>query len=147
MSARAFSRGGLMEIYWMHAAIGAMIVLGVYNVVIKKFVTSEDWRVLLPLVGVVGLLLAVYFAMSYREVKFTGMSIPYALALGTLFAISTVLTYVALKDGPISVVITILSISVVFAVLTGVLLFGEQITLARGAGIALGLASIYLLAN
>ncbi len=136
-----------MEIYWLHGAIGGMIVLGVYNVIVKKFLTSEDWRVLLPLIAVVALALTVYFVMSYKEVKFTGVSLPYALVLGALFAVSAVFTYTAIRDGPLSVVIPIISMSTAVTVVVGILFLGEHLSLARGAGIVLGLVSIYLLAS
>ncbi|MEW6328983.1 MAG: EamA family transporter [Candidatus Micrarchaeota archaeon] len=136
-----------MEIYWLHAALGAMVVLGVYNVVVKRFLTSEDWRVLLPLITIVALALTVYFVMNYKEVRFTGVSWPYALALGVVFGAAIVLSFIAIRDGPLSVVIPIISMSTAVTVVVGILFLGEHLSVARGAGIVLGLVSIYLLAS
>ncbi|MEM4389543.1 MAG: EamA family transporter [Candidatus Micrarchaeia archaeon] len=129
-------------------ALGAMVALGAYNFLIRKFFADrEDWRLLIPVVVVAALVLGVYYLANYRAIRATPNSWLYAVAFIVVGGLALVLPYAALAqpDAQVSVAIPIFSLSTVVAVVLGMLFLGEQLTLLRVAGILLALASIVLL--
>lgn len=131
---------------WQLAALCAIVFLAAYGIAAKQFFNEKhDWRAFIPLILVAGLVLTAYYLYSgaYRTVG-TG-SYAFALGLGAIFAVSSLLSLIAIKDGPISIVVPLLSLNLVLVVIAGILLFKEQLTAYKIAGIVLGLASIILL--
>ncbi|MEM3030833.1 MAG: EamA family transporter [Candidatus Micrarchaeia archaeon] len=129
-------------------ALGAMIALGAYNFLIRKFFADrEDWRLLIPVVVVAALALGVYYAANYKTIKATQNSWMYAVAFIAIGGLAFILPYAALAqpDAKINVAIPIFALSTVVAVALGAVFLGEQLTLLRAVGILLALASIVLL--
>lgn len=135
---------------WRVAAVITMFSLGVYNFLMRKFFADgEDWRILIPMVAVAALALAVYYAFAQKEVKLTGNSLTYlaGIALFGLLVLVFSMLAVSHPQAQLTVVIPIFALSTVITVFLAAAFLGEQITLTKGAGILLALASIYLIAG
>ena len=132
---------------WQLAAFSAMLMLAAYGIAAKQFFNKEhDWRAFIPLVLIAALMLTAYFFYSGAHTSVGSDSYAFALLLGAIFALSTVFSFVAIKEGPVSVVVPIFSMNLVLVAIAGALLFGEKMSAYKVAGIALGLVSIFLLA-
>ena len=133
---------------WRIAALVSMLALGVYNVLLNKFVKEEDWRVLIPIVFVASVILMAYFALSYKELsnKINESSIILALSLIILIAIANAFIFLAyVNGGPVSLVIPIINLATLISVGIAIVYFHEEVTIQIAAGIALGLISVFLL--
>lgn len=78
------------------------------------------------------------FNISYDAVK-------YGIAGGIAAAIATILLFLALQQAPLSKVVPVVNLSVVVAVVLGVMLLKDALSLRIAAGIILATISIYLL--
>jgi drug/metabolite transporter (DMT)-like permease len=133
---------------WRIAALVSMLALGVYNVLLNKFVKEEDWRVLIPIVFVASIILMAYFALSYKELsnKMNESSIILALSLIILISIANAFIFLAyVNGGPVSLVIPIINLATLISVGIAIVYFHEEVTIQIAAGIALGLISVFLL--
>ncbi|MFH1285791.1 MAG: EamA family transporter [Candidatus Micrarchaeota archaeon] len=133
---------------WRIITLAAMVTLGVYNFLVKKFFAAkEDWRILIIPVFVAVLALTLYFVSSYKEVKFTQSTPLYALAILVVGALVVLLgtLAVASPDAPLNVVIPVIALSSVVTVILGIVFMGEALPLTRIVGIVLALISIYLI--
>lgn len=133
---------------WKLASIGVMLIMGIFNILARKFFErGGDWRIFIPLAAVACLALIAYFAMSYRDVKVTVDSAAFALALGVLAAATLGLTAAVYADNgaPLSVAMPIMGMSIVVTAVIAMFVFGEPVTPAKIAGIILGGTSIALL--
>ncbi|MFH1471161.1 MAG: EamA family transporter [Candidatus Micrarchaeota archaeon] len=131
---------------WQIAALAAMILLAAYALVVKKFFNdNNDWRAFIPLLLFSALALSAYFIYSgaYAEVK--SESYVAALLLGVVFCLSTVASFIAMKEGDIGVAVPIFSLNLVLVAIGGAVFFKESMSIYKLAGIALGLTSILLL--
>jgi len=133
---------------WRIASLLVMLLLGVYSVALKKFFNSgEDWRVFLPLVGLVGVVALAYFAYSYKEIKFTGDAVTYgaivAVSIG-LVTLFSMLVY-ADKETQLNVAFPIMSLAMVSTAALSLAFLGEQLTINMMAGIALAIVSIIVM--
>ena len=133
---------------WRIAALLVMLLLGIYSVALKKFFNSgADWRVFLPLVGLVGIVALAYFAYSYKEIKFTND----AVVLGGITAVSiglvtlfSMLVY-ADPETQLNVAFPIMSLAMVSTAALSLVFLGEQLSIKMIAGIALAVVSIIVL--
>jgi transporter family protein len=133
---------------WKIAALITMLALGVYNILIKKFVENEDWRVMIPIAFAVSLALLIYFIASYNTFaeRIGPSSIFLAFSLAFVFGVSTAFTYLSFKEGgPINAVIPIFSMSTVVSVIIAVVFLHEPINLITIFGIAFRLVGLILL--
>jgi len=78
------------------------------------------------------------FNIGYDAVK-------YGIAGGIAAAIATILLFLALQQAPLSKVVPVVNLSVVVAVVLGVMLLKDALSLRIAAGIILAAISIYLL--
>ncbi len=134
---------------WRIASLGVMLLVGVFNVIARKFFEQgEDWRIFIPIAAVACLALIAYFAVSYREVKITESGVAIALVMGAMVGLSALLTAIvyANKAAPLSVAVPIMSMSMIVTAAIAVLFLGEQLTPVKALGVLLGAASIALLA-
>ena len=130
------------------AALGAMLSLGVYGVAVKWFFNQGgDWRQFIPVAAIAALILTAYFATSMGELKAGWGLWPQIALIAALFGISTLFSVLALQNGPISIVMPIMAMNILVAFVAGAIFFKEPATLTKAAGLALGLASIYLLTS
>jgi len=72
---------------------------------------------------------------------------PYVYAAGVFLTVGIVAYYRALALGPVSIVVPIFAMFIVTSSAIGVVALEESLTLRRGAGIALGMAAVYLTAT
>jgi len=133
---------------WRIAAVVTMLVLGVYNILVKKFVDNEDWRVMIPFVFVASLVLFIYFLATYQTFadKINTDSILLSVALALVFGISIIFTYLSFSEGgPVSIVVPIFSLSTFVAVILAVVFLKETINFQTMIGIFLSLAGMVFL--
>lgn len=134
---------------WKIAAIIAMIALGVYNFLIRKFfVDGQDWRILIPMIFLGVLATAVYYAAVYKEVKFTNNSLSYLAGIGFFGLLVVIFSLLAVSHpkAELSVIIPVFALSTVITILLATVFLHEQLTTTRIIGVILALASIYLIA-
>jgi len=133
---------------WRIAAVVTMLVLGVYNILVKKFVDNEDWRVVIPFVFIASLVLFIYFLATYQTFayKINTDSILLSVALALVFGISIIFTYLSFSEGgPVSIVVPIFSLSTFVAVILAVVFLKETINFQTMIGIILSLAGMVFL--
>lgn len=133
---------------WRILSLIVMLAIGVYSVAFKKFFADGgDWRVFLPVIGIVGLAALAYFAFSYKEVKFdsgtTGMAVIVMVSIGAS-ALFSLIVY-ADKTAPISQAMPIMGLSVVVTAVLAIVFLKEAVTLNTWVGIVLAVASIVFL--
>lgn len=127
-----------------------MLFLSVYNIVLKFFISDinsgkEDFRAYIPAVFAVGLLVFGYFLLNSKDVRFGESTLGYHLALLLLVILLTYTTYVAYRDGPLSVVVPVMGMAIAGTAILAALFLGEQLTAARIIGIALAFFAILVL--
>jgi len=72
---------------------------------------------------------------------------PYMYAAGILLAIAIIAYYRALAAGPVSVVVPIFGMFIVFSSIVGFVVLDEPLTLRKGVGIGLAAIAIWLTAT
>ncbi|MCX6775506.1 MAG: EamA family transporter [Candidatus Micrarchaeota archaeon] len=133
---------------WRIAAVVTMLALGVYNILVKKFVDNEDWRVVIPFVFVASLVLFIYFLATYQTFadKINTDSVLLSVALALIFAISIFFTYLSFKEGgPVNIVVPIFSLSTFVSVILAVVFLKETVNFQTMIGIILSLAGMVFL--
>ena len=133
---------------WRIAALITMLALGVYNILVKKFIENEDWRVMIPIVFVVSLALFVYFLASYQTFadKISTSSAFFSFSLAFVFIVATIFTYLSFKEGgTISAAVPIFNLSMFISVLISVIFLKEQINLLTILGMVLSFIGMVLL--
>jgi len=133
---------------WKIAAVITMLVLGVYNILVKMFVDNEDWRVMIPFVFVVSLVLLAYFLATYQTFadKINTNSLLLSVVLALVFGVSILFTYLSYKEGgPVSIVAPIFGLSTLVSVAIAVVFLKETINLQTMIGIALSIIGMVFL--
>lgn len=77
----------------------------------------------------------------------THSKVPYVYAAGLFLAVGIIAYYRALALGPVSIVVPIFAMFIVTSSIVGILFLDETFSLQRGAGIALGMVAVYLVAS
>ncbi|MBR9679892.1 MAG: EamA family transporter [Candidatus Altiarchaeota archaeon] len=125
-------------------AVLSMIFFGITHF-IRKIGLPTDGN-MLPYLLIENLIVLVatgLIFLAYKNHEFPALKYPVLSGLAATIALVFFLG--ALSRGPISVVSPITSSNLLIAVLLGIFLLGESITLFKGAGIALILAGIFML--
>jgi drug/metabolite transporter (DMT)-like permease len=131
---------------WQIAALVAMVLLAVYSLAVKQFFNDkQDWRAFIPLAALASFALLAYYIYTGAHSSISGQSYLFALVIGVIFILSTIATFLAIAEGPASVVVPIFSLNLVIVVIASTFLFGEQMTIYKIGGVLLGLFSILLL--
>jgi drug/metabolite transporter (DMT)-like permease len=133
---------------WKIAALITMLALGVYNILVKKFVENEDWRVMIPIVFVASLALFIYFLTSYHTFadKISTSSAFLSFSLAFVMCVAIAFTYVSFKEGgPLNIVVPIFNLSALITVLISVIFLKDPINLQIGLGILFSLFGMILL--
>ncbi|VVB66462.1 Uncharacterised protein [Candidatus Gugararchaeum adminiculabundum] len=137
------------QLDWKVASIALLAALTVYNVLVKLYTTElstgrEDIRSFYPVIIVIGLVALALFLYNGQGAKMTEKTPLWIFVILVLLGATYYLTLVAF-NGPLSVVVPIIGLSAAASAVIAVLFLGETFTIAKGAGVLLGLASIYLL--
>jgi transporter family protein len=97
------------------------------------------------LLGVAGAIVAVTEPEPLSHLSHPKMV--YVLAAGVCLTVGIYSYYRALELGPVSIVVPIFAMFIVTSSIVGILFLDEAFTLQRGAGIALGMVAVYLVAS
>ena len=133
---------------WKLASVLVMMLIGVYNIVARRFFKDgEDWRIAIPFLFAGSLVLFVYFLLTFREVRYTQQSLTYGLVLVGLAAVLIALSIAVFANprSQLSVAVPIMSMGTLVTVLLSIALLGERLNAQIAAGIALGIVSVILL--
>ncbi len=132
---------------WVIYAIACVFLYGVMQFFIKLSSSSNPVASSMIFIAVqftAQILLGMYFVsksgfnISYDAVK-------YGIVGGIAAAIATILFFLAMQQAPLSKVVPVVNLSVVVAVLLGVVLLKDAISPRIAVGIILATISIYLL--
>ena len=139
-----------MPAKWLLAALATLALWGVWGVLVKKASIGLRWHEVYigsNLVGLVMVALLAYYYGVEGLVSCRGCLVT-ALAAGVCGAVGYVFMIYSLKaGGKASVVITLTALYPLVTVILSRLLFGEELTARKVAGIALALAAIALLSS
>lgn len=105
-----------------------------------------DWARLEVLTCLAGILLIALIAPSGYKIKFDTDHL-LGLIVGALVVAGTILFYIAVSKGPVSVIVPLSSLYVVGVFIFGVTFFGEQWSWQKLIGVACAVAAIILLAG
>jgi drug/metabolite transporter (DMT)-like permease len=134
---------------WRIAALVTTLALGVYNILVQEFVKKVDWRVLIPIVFVISLVLMIYFLSSYSSFSdtVTSGSVLLAFALAFVMCISTVFTYLTFQSGAQpGIAAMVFNLSALVTLFISVFLLSkETINLQVGIGIFFSLLGMILI--
>ncbi len=117
-----------------------------WGVAIKYALKHINWARLEVLSALAGLLAILFIAPSGFLIKPNSANLIGFIA-GGLGALGAILFYIAVSQGPISVVIPITSLYVVGVAIFGFILFDEPLTFKKGLGVACAAAAMILLAG
>ncbi len=87
--------------------------------------------------------LAFFFVSDKNGLNFPTEMFPYAIAFGFIYCISYFLTFVALACGPFTLSMLIISYSLVFPILYGIIFLHESVTVFKCIGFALLMISLF----
>ena len=134
-----------IHIDWKIAALLAMLLLSVYNIMIKSFFSKGyDWRAFIPLLFAGSLIAFVYFLLSYKSVTFDANVMALVVPILLFAGLMALLSLYAIQNGAVSVVAAVLAISTPLTALLAAYFLGENLTAVQWVGIAMGVVSIYL---
>lgn len=130
-------------------ALLSLLFAGVNDVVFKRYSAGGRSRGMLVLgIGVVwtALLLATFRARGV-PVEVDGPALAYGLAAGALLVASNLLLLESLGHVDLGLASTIYRLNTVGVVVLSALLLGERIPAVKGAGVAVGIGAVLLLAH
>lgn len=134
---------------WRVLSLIAMAGIGAYSIAFRKFFEQGgDWRLFLPVAGLVGLLALAYFAYTYKDVKYTTSQLALLavilVSIG-IAALASIIVY-ATPSAPISIAVPLMGLSILVTAVLAIFFLGESLSIRTWAGIILGLVAIVLLA-
>ncbi len=132
--------------HWKVWALLCTLTWAAWGVSVKFAIRGIGWQKLEIISALVGLLIMVIIAPSSFQMR-SDVRNWYGLIAGILGALGTILFYISLNTGPISVIVPLTSLYVVGIAIAGVLIFGEPITVRKTIGVLLGIAAAILLAG
>ena len=95
--------------------------------------------------GILSLFALIFFFVSDKNgLDFPVRMLPYAIAFGLIYCISYFLTFVALACGPFTLSMLIISYSLVFSILFGILSLHEPVSAFTCIGFMLLMISLFL---
>jgi len=133
---------------WKAAALAVMVLLGIYSVAIRKFFCQNgDWRIFLPVAGLIGLISLAYWAYSFKEIKFTMDAVLYGVVILTSICLATVLSLLVYADpeARLNIAVPLMSLAMVSTAILSIVFLGESITIQTIAGILFAIVAIVLL--
>jgi drug/metabolite transporter (DMT)-like permease len=135
---------------WRLLSIGVVISIGIYSIVFKRFFdVGGDWRLLLPIIGAVGIVSLAYFAFTFKEIKYTQETLVLLALICVSIGLSVICSLLVYSDpgAKMSVAVPIMGLAAVVTAILAILFLGENVSMRTWAGIALSLVAIYLLAS
>lgn len=131
--------------WWIFAAILAMIVFGVNNVILKLFLEKGDWRIFIPPLTVAGIALLIYFFLTLKDINFSRESLLLGCTLAILGGISAFCFLQAVEKGPLSIVMPIVALNIIITAVIQISRGVEPMKPTIVLGIFFALLSIFLL--
>ncbi len=135
---------------WIIYALACVILYGIMQFFIKLSSTGNNpvasSMIFIAVQFLAQMLLGVYF-ITRSDFNMDMNSIKFGIVGGIAAAVATILFFLALESGPLSKVVPVSNMSLLVAVLLGVVFLKEAMNLRIAAGIISALLSIYLLTN
>ena len=135
---------------WIVYAVACVVLYGVMQFFIKLSSGSNNpvasSMVFITFQFLAQIILGAYF-ITKSDLNMDMGSLKYSILGGIIAAVATILFFLALESGPLSKVVPIANMSLLIAVLIGVVLLKETMNLRIAAGIFSAILSIYLLTN
>jgi len=129
---------------WFLLSLGTVLLWGLWAVLLKT--SALDWRQALFWFAAAEMVMATGLVMT-TGVRWEGGQTALAAAAGLCGIVGTALFYAALQQGKASLVVPVTALYPAVAVLLGLLLFGERLTVGQTAGIVAAGVSVFLLAR
>jgi len=135
---------------WIVYSLSCVLLYGIMQFFIKLSSSGNNpvasSMVFITVQFLAQMILGAYF-ISKSDFNMDMSSLKYGIAGGITAAVATILFFLALKSGPLSKVVPISNMSLLIAVLMGVIFLKEAVNLKTAAGILFAILSIYLLTN
>jgi transporter family protein len=124
-----------------------MSSFGVYYFLVKILSTHIESPVIALISNAVALLV-IYSYIYFTKIPILPkrkIYIVYSLIISVPISIGLIILYLAIERGPVSIVMPIIGINSMVAVLLGISILRERVTIRKGLGILLAVAAIVLL--
>ncbi len=125
----------------------SMSFFGLYYFLVKiltEYISSLAIALISNVVALLFVYLYLYFSkspiLSYRK-----RDIALSLIISVPVAVGLIILYLAIERGPVSVVIPVIGLNSMVAVLLGIAILREKITLRKGLGVLLAVFAVVLL--
>src|SRR3989344_1951730 len=133
---------------WVIYGIGALIVLGIVNFLVKFTVGKVPPALFLMFyIGTAFFTSVALYLANRPPISFPGNTLWVTLAAGVVLGVGIFLVVNAFNLGLGSKVVTVINMNTLLTVALFVLLLGEKLTPKIGAGILFALVSLYLLTS
>jgi transporter family protein len=132
---------------YLPLAILSMVSIGVYYFLVKILATHIH-IVILALINNSAALLVIYLYLYLNKVSVVPKKrkgVLYSLLISLPLAIGAITLYLALDSGPVSIVIPIIGMHALVAVILGIIILREKVTLRKGLGVLMAMGAIILL--
>jgi bacterial/archaeal transporter family protein len=135
---------------WFPPALGAALFIAVHYLLLRAAsgrVADRLGALVLETAAALGIALSFILGSSREPVETTRAGVGLAVASGLAVSVASVLLFTSLRrGGPVASTGTVvLGGGVVLSALAAPWLFGESFTLRRAAGVALGVAAMWVL--
>jgi transporter family protein len=124
-----------------------MSSFGVYYFLVKILSTHIESPVIALISNAVALLV-IYSYIYFTKIPILPkrkIYIVYSLIISVPISIGLIILYLAIERGPVSIVMPIIGINSMVAVLLGISILRERVTIRKGLGVLLAVAAIILL--
>ena len=125
----------------------SMSFLGLYYFLVKiltEYISSPAIALISNVVALLFVYLYLYFSkspiLSHRK-----KDIALSLIISVPVAVGLIMLYLAIERGPVSVVIPVIGLNSMIAVLLGIAILREKITMRKGLGVLLAVFAVILL--
>jgi transporter family protein len=124
-----------------------MVSIGIYYFLLKILATHIH-IVILALIANTAALLVIYLYLYFNKVSVVpkkGKGVLYSLLISLPLALGAITLYLALDSGPVSIVTPIIGMHGLVAVILGIIILREKVTLRKGLGVLMAMGAIILL--
>jgi transporter family protein len=132
---------------YLFLAFLSMSFFGLYYFLVKiltEYISSLEIALISNVVALLFVYLYLYFSkspiLSHRK-----RDIALSLIISVPVAVGLIILYLAIERGPVSVVVPVIGLNSMVAVLLGIAILREKITLRKGLGVLLAVFAVVLL--